>query len=42
MYQSRDEEYKNMDKDFNVDQLRDILTDLYGEVLSLLEECPGI
>ena len=31
-----------MDKDFNVDQLRDILEDLYGEVLSLLEECPGV
>ena len=31
-----------MEKEFNSDQLRGILEDLYGEVLLLLEECPGI
>ena len=31
-----------MDKDCNVDQLRDILAELYGEVLSLQQECPGV
>lgn len=31
-----------MAKEFNCDQLRDILEDLYGEVLFLLEECPGV
>lgn len=31
-----------MEKDFNNDKLRDILTELYGEVLSLSEECLGV
>lgn len=31
-----------MKKDFNYEQLRGILEDLYGEVLFLLEECPGV
>lgn len=31
-----------MEKEFNYNQLQDILEELYGEVLSLSEECPGV
>ena len=31
-----------MKKELNYNQLHNVLEDLYGEVLSLLEECPGV
>ena len=31
-----------MEKEFNYDQLQNILEELYGEVLSLSEECSGV
>ena len=31
-----------MEKDFNCDWMRDVLSELYGEIVSLTEECPGV
>lgn len=31
-----------MKNEFNYNQLHNVLEDLYGEVLSLSEECPGV